>query len=375
MAEKFSLKDELFNLDRVTYLAELFHASDSNFDSAGFVTLVMERMLELELMARIGWIAECLTQFLPQDFNQAADQIEAALPPQLDPTKSDDDFGSFIFAPLSEYVVMHGLNDQHFARSMALLHAITRRFSVEFAMRHFLIKHPERVLAMFDDWAQDDNYHVRRLVSESTRPVLPWGKKVSLDVAQTIPLLDMLYADRTRFVTRSVANHLNDITKRNPELVVRTLRRWQESGAQDAKEMAWMCKHALRTLIKQGDMNALSLLGYRSKPLVEVTDFNVPNCVEMDDYLELSSQIKATQDEPLIVDFIIEFVKSNGERKPKVFKLKQFEIKAGDAVELRKRHRLVANATTFKLFSGMHRVHLQVNGNIMASANFDLIAQ
>ncbi|PIB24341.1 hypothetical protein BFP76_03750 [Amylibacter kogurei] len=373
MAEKFSLKDELFNLDRVTYLAELFHAADSGFDRDGFVAAVMERMLDLELMARIGWIAQCLTQFLPDDFANAADRIEAALPPELDPSKSDDDFGSFIFAPLSEYVVMHGLNDQHFERSMALLHAITRRFSVEFAMRHFLIKYPERVLTIFDQWARDDNYHVRRLVSESTRPVLPWGKKVSLDVAQTLPLLDILYADRTRFVTRSVANHLNDVAKNNPALVVNRLRDWRDQGVQDSKEMAWMCKHALRTLIKQGDMNALSLLGYRAKPAVEVLSFEAPAQVKMDDYLELSSQIKAFEDEPLIVDFIIEFVKSNGERKPKVFKLKQFEMKAGEVAELHKRHRLVANATTFKLFAGLHRVHLQVNGRVMASADFELI--
>ncbi|GHA53592.1 hypothetical protein GCM10008927_19300 [Amylibacter ulvae] len=374
MAEKFSLKDELFNLDRVTYLAELFHASDSEFDRDGFIAAVMERMLDLELMARIGWIAQCLTRFLPDDFANAVDRIEAALPPELDPSKSDDDFGSFIFAPLSEYVVMHGLNDQHFERSMVLLHAITRRFSVEFAMRHFLIRYPERVLAIFDEWARDDNYHVRRLVSESTRPVLPWGKKVALEQTQTIPLLDQLYADRTRFVTRSVANHLNDISKIDPELVVATLHDWRNRGAQDAKEMAWMCKHALRTLIKQGDMNALSLLGYRENPAVTVGGVTVPKRVKMDDYLEISSTITATQDEPLIVDFIIEFVKANGERKPKVFKLKQFEIKEGQVVELRKRHRLVANATTFKLFTGAHRVHLQVNGRVLASTDFELIA-
>jgi hypothetical protein len=46
-----------------------------------------------------------------------------------------------------------------------------------------------------------------------------------------LPLLDALHADPTRFVTRSVANHLNDIAKIAPERVLAPLADWKARGA------------------------------------------------------------------------------------------------------------------------------------------------
>ncbi len=51
----------------------------------------------------------------------------------------------------------------------------------------------EATLARLDRWAEDDNYHVRRLVSEGTRPKLPWAKAVTLRHDQTLPLLERRY--------------------------------------------------------------------------------------------------------------------------------------------------------------------------------------
>ena len=44
-------------------------------------------------------------------------------------------------------------------------------------------------------------------------PKLAVGVEIELTKNQTLPLLDRLKGNRTRFLTRSVANHLIDITK------------------------------------------------------------------------------------------------------------------------------------------------------------------
>jgi len=93
---------------------------------------------------------------------------------------------------------------------------------------------------------------------------LPWSGRVSLTNDDTLPLLTILHADATRYVTRSVANHLNDIAKKEPVVVVDTLRAWQKLRKQETRELAWMTNHALRTLIKQGHHGALALLQYDS---------------------------------------------------------------------------------------------------------------
>jgi 3-methyladenine DNA glycosylase AlkC len=48
-----------------------------------------------------------------------------------------------------------------------------------------------------------------------------------LDYKRTIEILDNLYFDKSRYVTRSVANHLNDISKIDGDLVVDVLEKWK----------------------------------------------------------------------------------------------------------------------------------------------------
>lgn len=188
---------------------------------------VVGKFSELELKARIAWIAEVLERYLPSDPAVAMKMIVAALPPPLDPKKTDDDFGEFILAPLGEYVVRNGLSKKYLKQSLSTLREITMRFGVEDAMRSFLNTFQNETLAAYDKWVNDKHYHVRRLVSESTRPLLPWSRRLSMDHHVPVKYLDTLYADKTRYVTRSVANHLNDISKKDVALVVETLTRWK----------------------------------------------------------------------------------------------------------------------------------------------------
>lgn len=363
----FSLKDQLFNEEKVRYLAGLFGDA---IDGDSFIRDVMAELLELELKARLTLIADVMAQHLPDDFSVAAAVVHKALPAPLDPAKSDNDFGIFIHAPFGAFVAANGLGD--FETSIALLKEITKRFSVEFDIRHFLNTYPVETMAVLAEWARDENYHVRRLVSEGTRPVLPWGVKVGLSVEEPMALLDILHADKTRYVTRSVANHLNDITKKDPDLVLEALARWKLGGKQAADELDWMTRHALRTLVKKGHTGALEMLGYRAAPGISVEMEFTPS-LQIGEVGQLELVIEAVRDERLMVDYVIEFVKANGQRRPKVFKLKKLDVKAGERVTLTKNHRFLKDATTFTHFTGAQRVYMQINGQKFGEQEFDLI--
>lgn len=366
----FSLKDELFNPDRVAYLAQLLDGAKPGFDAERFQREVMARLGQLELKQRINWIAEVLAQYLPDDFDEAAATIEAALPPPLDPTLTDDDFGDFIFAPFGAFVAANGVD--HFDRSMECLRQITMRFSMEDAVRVFLRADPDRALDVADRWADDENYHVRRLVSEGTRPRLPWSGRLSLPLERVIPLLDRLQGDPTRYVTRSVANHLNDLAKDDPAVVLDALGRWRAASSQDGEELEWITRHALRTLIKAGHRDTMTFLGYRPDPPVEAALSVENEVVTIGDTLRFTVDVAASGPARLIVDYVIGFRKANGEKAPKTFKLKTFELSAGERRRLTKNHRLMAAATTYKLYPGRHSLTIQINGAEGPTVAFDL---
>lgn len=366
------MKDQLFNDEKVRYLAGLFDHAVPGFDGDRFHASVMERLIELELKERINWIAECLSVALPGPLDQTASALRAALPPPLDPTLSDDDFGDFIFAPIGEYIVQNGLSE-HPDLSLDLLADVTQRFSMEWAVRPFLNSWQEVTLARMTDWAEDSSYHVRRLVSEGSRPRLPWGQGVTLGIGDALPLLDRLYCDPTRYVTRSVANHLNDITKKDPDLVIDRLVAWQADGGQTQAELDWMTRHALRGLVKAGHPRALTLLGFDPQAKIDLLSLDVPTQAHIGGALQFSATLCAPQNTGAIVDYVLWRQKADGTQTPKVFKLKQIQLAAGAPVTLSKTHKLKGDATTFRLFPGAHRLDIQVNGVCLGQAHFQLI--
>ncbi|QFT59549.1 hypothetical protein FIU94_12010 [Sulfitobacter sp. THAF37] len=372
MAEAFSLKDHLFNAQSIGELAGQYAAGLPGFDAARFQQETLAGFPERGLMERLDWIADCLEPHLATDFPTMAEQLEAMMPPPLDPTLRDDDFGRFIHAVPGILAVRHGLED-HRDRALDLIHAATRRFSMEYYIRPFLNRWPDETLARLAGWVEDDNYHVRRLVSEGTRPRLPWARAVTLTSDQTLPLLDRLHADPTRYVTRSVANHLNDIAKKEPDRVVSRLRDWKTSDRQDSKELGWMTRHALRTLIKQGDPGALDLLGYRRDVPVTARLTLAAQTVPIGGALTFVLELEAPQTLPVMVDYRLRFVRPGGKEAEKVFKLKATRIEAGQKLSLRKSHKLKGDATTFTLHPGPHGMTVQVNGTDVAEAGFELL--
>lgn len=369
MAQNFSLKDQLFNVEKIRYLAGLFAATEPAFDAQAFEAQVMSRLPDLELKERITWIAECLQQAIPGELPAIAPVLLRALPPPLDPDKTDDDFGDFIFAPLGEWVVATGLDHPDLA--LDVLAELTQRFSMEWAIRPFLNHYPDQVLTRMGAWCDHDSYHVRRLVSEGTRPRLPWGQGIGLELTDPLPLLDRLHLDKTRYVTRSVANHLNDITKKDPNLVLDRLQSWKSGAQQDADELRWMTSHTLRGLVKSGHAGAMKMLGYDPDAEIAVS-IQLDGAARIGEVLAFDVDLRGADDQPVLVDYIIHFQRPGGKVSPKVHKLKQAALRNG-ALSLSKKHKLKGNATTFKLVPGAHRLEIQVNGRVRAGVDFDLL--
>lgn len=368
----FSLKDHLFNADTLGQLAAEY-AVLPGFDANEFLARVLPGLPDRGLLERIDWIADCLEPQLASDFPTMADQIEAAMPPPLDPSLTDDDFGRFIHAVPGVLTVRHGLRPERLSRALDLLEAATQRFSMEFYIRPFLNAFPGPVMARLTEWAHHPNYHVRRLVSEGTRPALPWARRIDADPLTMLPLLEALHADPTRYVTRSVANHLNDIAKIAPDRVLDLLAAWRALGRQTPKELGWMAKHALRTLVKDGHPGAMAALGYDPDAPVDVAAFTLePEAPRIGETMRVEVVLGAQESCAVLVDYVIWFRRPGGSENAKVHKLGTGTVGPGRTFSLAKRHLFKGDATTYRLVPGPHRVAVQVNGRIRAEAVIDL---
>jgi len=221
--EKFSLKDHLFNEKKVKKLADEIFSVYKDFQKEKFISEALKEFKNLELKERISHLVFLLQKYLPNNFREDTEIILKALPKELDDKKVDDDFGDFIYAPYGEFISTYGLNKKDLSFSLKALKEITKRFSVEYPIRFFLNNFEKETYEFLLLCSKDKNYHIRRLASEGTRQKLPWAIKINLDYKESIKILDNLYFDNTRYVIRSVANHLHDISKIDSTLVLKTL--------------------------------------------------------------------------------------------------------------------------------------------------------
>jgi 3-methyladenine DNA glycosylase AlkC len=260
---------------------------------------------------------------------------------------------------------------------MRAQYELTQRFTAEYSIRGFLERYPERTLDRLRDWAGDSNVHVRRLVSEGTRPRLPWAPRLRAfqdDPQPVLQLLELLKDDPGLYVRRSVANNLNDIGKDNPTALIETCRQWL-SGA--TAERTWLIRHALRSAVKRGEPAALEVLGFVPATGVEVRDIHIAPAVasigeSVTFTVELGNEGSAAQQ--LLVDLRVHFVKANGRPSPKVFVLKELEVEPGGSARLTKTISL-AQHTTRTHYPGKHRVEVVVNGRVIGSGAFDVVVE
>ena len=343
------------------------------FDQEAFLTDAMDGYDALELMARGRHLARALHRHLPANCEEAVGllmaSVDAAVPPG-GPTAMTP----FFYLPHTCFVAEFGL--EHFETSMRALHQLTQRFTAEFSIRPFLERHPQATLERLALWTSDPNVHVRRLVSEGTRPRLPWGPRLKAfqrNPAPVLALLERLKDDPELYVRRSVANNLNDIGKDHPHLLVDIAQRWLLGAS---PERRWLVEHALRFAVKRGDAGALAALGFGARAQVDVIQPRIqPASAQIGGSIEVMFELRnaGSHAQDVLVDFCIHYVKANGQTSAKVFKLKTATLDPGESVSCRKRVSL-AQMTTRRHHPGMHRVEVLVNGVAQPLGVFELLA-
>lgn len=170
----------------------------------------------------------------------------------------------FFYFPHAHLIATYGVSS--FESGMQANYEITTRFTAEFSIRPFLIKYRLQCLKLMKRWAKDSSPHVRRLVSEGTRPRLPWAMRLpefQENPQISLPLLEALKDDPELYVRRSVANHLGDIAKDHLDVVFDVCQAWLDeldgSDIAKAENRRWIVRHAVRHPAKKENRMALKI--------------------------------------------------------------------------------------------------------------------
>lgn len=341
------------------------------FDREAFLEAALAEYEQLELTGRARQIATAMAAELPDDPERTIGIVVDSLGPPIEEAEPTG-MGSFLYMPHAYLVADIGLDC--FETSMRALYEITRRFTSEFAIRPFLERRPERTLERLREWAEDPDAHVRRLVSEGTRPRLPWAGRLRAFQENPEPVLELLESlkdDPEEYVRRSVANNLNDISKDHPDRVVEIAADWWQEDDENRRRLV---RHALRTLIKRGHSGALEVLGFSadSPARVDQTECTPPR-VDIGGKVRLEARIVNPSDETTraLVDFRVHFVKANGSTSPKIFKGGQVELRPDETARVRKTISLAQHSTRTH-YPGEHRVEVLLNGRRWPGCRFEL---
>ena len=324
----------------------------------------------LSLRERSDVLRDAILADIPGDYATLARVIRSA-------ADRDSAFTGWLIWPVTSAVAVRAVaegTDASFDDAMALLAELTGRLTAEFAIRTLLRHDLDRALDIIAGWTASPDEHVRRLASEGTRAYLPWAIRVPELLARpgaTIGILDALYRDDSEYVRRSVANHLNDLSRDSPDLVVDTARRWLDTPSPTTQALV---RHALRTLVKRGDPRALALLGF-APATVEIdgpllADARVPWGEEV----RFTAVIRNTGAESarLAVDYVVHHRRANGTLTTKVFKLATADLAPGEELAIDRRHSFRA-ITTRRYYPGEHAIALQVNGVATPPVAFELL--
>ncbi|WP_395740505.1 DNA alkylation repair protein [Prosthecobacter sp.] len=352
---------EWFDAARYRAIAKELASIAPKFDTAAFLKSALDGLEARTLMQRVHQCAVAVNAALPGTYQQKVRALQK-LAPRIG--------HEFVTIFLGDFVATFGLHDFDF--SMEALRFFTVFGSAEFAVRPFIVADQTRALKTMHAWTSDPDEKVRRLASEGSRPRLPWGMRLTAlvrDPAPTAVILEALKDDDSLFVRRSVANHLNDITKDHHDYVLQRLEGWDL----EREHLRWIAKHACRTLIKRGHPRALKLFGFGKKAEVTAKLTASPARLKLGERLTLAAALTSTSSKTqrLAIDYVVHYVKASGGSAEKVFKWTELDLPARAEIELVK-SQIVKDFTTRKHYSGRHRVELQINGQRVAESEFDL---
>ena len=311
-----------------------------------------------ELKQRIRTVADALRENLPSGYREAVEILEEA---------SDGITGlkALVFC---DFVEVYGL--KNWKASMEAMERFTVLCSAEFAIRSFIEQDPARAFEQLRKWSRSRNEHLRRLSSEGCRPLLPWGRRVkflSENPDRILELLESLKEDPSRYVQKSVANNLNDLSKLWPEKVLETAEAW--AGRHSNTD--WIVKHGLRTFLKKGNPRALALFGYRDADAYELQRFALDcDSVRIGGALDFEFTLRSIDGAlgRLRVEYVVSYLKSNGSHSEKVFKVGEGDY--GESERTWKVNQGFADLSTRKHYEGRHYIELVANGKRLERRSF-----
>ena len=359
-----ALKELYFPLNSYLKLAQDLKKIYPKIDVDGFYRDAIENLENLELKQRITRAATTCKKYFPDNYQDSLEIL-------YEYCQSKEN--NFYYLFLTEYVKIYGLDSKYYDFSMAALKEFTKYSSAEEAIRYFLLQDFDKTMKYIRLWSEDENDHVRRLSSEGTRPRLPWAiqlKQVISNPAITLPILESLKEDPSKYVQKSVANHINDISKDNADWVISQVTQWDL----DNNITHWIIKHGTRTLIKQGNKEVLKFLGFTPNPKVTVKDFILSaTIVQMGDEIEFSFLVQSDSQrvQNLVIDYKLYFMKKNGKQIAKIFKLSNKKIYPKELIKFSKTY-LFKDLSTRKHYNGVHSIEVMINGSSFAKQDFAL---
>lgn len=355
---------EVYNQHYIAKLGSAIHRACPSFDSEQFQRSVLDdEWASRELKARMHHITRSLHNYLALPYRRALSVLQEVCPP----------FGGYHGMFFPDYVQQYGADN--WRDSIRALAYFTRYSSAEFAVRPFIERDPERMMAQMLAWASHPDEHLRRLASEGCRPRLPWAPQLPefmQDPSLILPILECLKDDESLYVRKSVANNLNDIAKDHPEVVLAIAQRWRGTDA----HTDWILKRGCRTLLKRGESTALAIFDYPVPDHVRVLDFGCSPVVVLGGSLCIQAHLQARNGflGLLRIEYVIGFVRSGQKRGYKVFQWSEKDHQGADDLLLEKRQPFVPLSTR-RLYPGRHTLDLKVNGVVLARTDFDLLLE
>jgi 3-methyladenine DNA glycosylase AlkC len=358
------LLKEVYNQRFLNDLAAEISRLDADFDAKRFLKILQKDWQEKPLKTRMRAISKALGEtLLHKKYPQ-----QLALLKQVVLALNKDKNSGLALIIFPDFVEIFGQKD--FELSMQALEFFTEFSTSEFAIRRFIKADEDAALKFVKKFAVSKNYHVRRLASEGIRPRLPWGEALpnfKKDPQKILPILEVLKFDSKKYVQKSIANNLNDISKDNPKIALDLLARWQGEGVAE-----FIIRHALRTLLKKGDQAALKIIGADEKKF-EIQDFLLSqNQLQIGQKLVFNFSLKNLKAGSKIrLEYAIYFLKKNGTYSKKNFQIttKIFDEKL---FSFSKKHSF-ADLSTRKHCVGKHLISLVANGVEFGKTEFHLI--
>jgi len=338
------------------------------FDKRKFIDAIYkDNFDQKEWKERMKHTTFVLHQFMPQNFPEAVILIDKII---INLKKNKFTEGNLAFIFFADYIEMYGLDD--FKTSAKAFVSITQFISCEFAVRPFILKYKEKMIDEMVKWSTHENYHVRRLSSEGSRPRLPWAMAIPFlkkDPTSILPILENLKNDSSEYVRRSVANNLNDIAKDNPQIVLEIAGKWK--GV--TKETDAIIKHGCRTLLKQGHPEILSHYGLESTN-IELSSFEIKTpVVKIGEYLQFKFYLnnKNIEAKMIRLEYAVHYKKSKGHLAKKVFKISEKIYQPNQLVKV-ERNQSFKIITTRVFHTGIHQLSIIINGTESEALEFEL---